>query len=79
VTTDGTARAGGRRPARVIVDGRPPVRVVACAGPWRVTGEWWDADPWSRDEWDVELADGLLCRLTRDRIRGHWYLDGVYD
>jgi protein ImuB len=79
VTTDGTARAGGRRPARLIVDGRAPVRVVVCAGPWRVTGEWWDAQPWSRDEWDVDLADGLVCRLARDRIQGHWYLDGVYD
>jgi protein ImuB len=79
VTTDGTARAGGRRPARIIVAGRAPVRVIACAGPWRITGEWWDAHPWSRDEWDVELADGLVCRLVRDRIQGHWYLDGVYD
>ena len=79
VATDGTARAGGRRPARLILDGRAPVRVVTCAGPWRVTGEWWDAHPWSRDEWDVELADGLVCRLARDRIQGHWYLDGVYD
>src|SRR5262245_8656567 len=79
VTTDGTTRASGRRPARVMLDGRAPVRVVACAGPWRITGEWWDAQLWSRDEWDVELADGLLCRLARDRIQGHWYLDGVYD
>jgi protein ImuB len=79
VATDGTARAGGRRPARLLLDGRAPVRVVTCAGPWRVTGEWWDAHPWARDEWDVELADGLVCRLARDRIQGHWYLDGVYD
>jgi protein ImuB len=79
VTTDGAARGGGRRPARVIVDGRAPVRVVASAGPWRVTGEWWDDRPWSRDEWDVELGDGLVCRLARDRVQGHWYLDGVYD
>ncbi len=71
-----------RRPApraAIRLDGRAPVRVVTCAGPWRVTGEWWDAHPWSRDEWDVELADGLVCRLARDRIQGHWYLDGVYD
>jgi protein ImuB len=79
VATDGTARAGGRRPARLILDGRAPVRVVTCAGPWRVSGEWWDAQPWARDEWDVELADGLVCRLARDRVRGAWYLDGVYD
>jgi protein ImuB len=79
VATDGTARANGRRPARVILDGRPPLRVVACAGPWRVSGEWWDAQPWARDEWDVELADGMVCRLARDRIQGQWYLDSVYD
>jgi protein ImuB len=78
VITDGTARANGRRPARVILDGRS-LRVVTCAGPWRVTGEWWDAHPWAHDEWDVELADGLVCRLARDRIQGQWYLDGVYD
>lgn len=79
VATDATARASGRRPARLLLDGRASVRVVTCAGPWRVTGEWWDAHPWARDEWDVELADGLVCRLARDRIQGHWYLDGVYD
>jgi protein ImuB len=79
VTTDGTTRGNGRRPARVILDGRAPLRVVTGAGPWRVTGEWWDAHPWARDEWDVELADGLVCRLARDRIQGDWYLDGVYD
>jgi protein ImuB len=79
VMTDPTARGGGRRPARVSLDGRAPVRVVTSAGPWRASGEWWDAHPWARDEWDVELADGLLCRLARDRVLGHWYLDGVYD
>jgi protein ImuB len=65
-------------PARLLLDGRAPVRVVTCAGlarHRRVVGR----APWSRDEWDVELADGLVCRLARDRIQGHWYLDGVYD
>jgi len=62
------------RPARV--NARP---VVACAGPWRASGEWWDTHAWARDEWDVVLGDGALCRLARDRLTGHWYLDGVYD
>jgi protein ImuB len=79
VETDGTARASGRLPARVTLGGRAPVRVATCAGPWRVSGEWWDARPWARDEWDVELADGVVCRLARDRISHAWYLDGVYD
>lgn len=64
----------GERPA--CVDGR---RVVACAGPWRASGEWWDAEAWARDEWDAALADGVLCRLARDRLIGAWYLDAVYD
>src|SRR5919197_2452639 len=47
--------------------------------PWRVSGEWWDAGAWARDEWDVALSDGAVCRLARDLISGEWYLDGVYD
>lgn len=75
------------RPARrveVETVGERPVRVearlvVASAGPWRASGEWWDRQAWARDEWDVVLGDGALCRLARDRLAGHWYLDGFYD
>ena len=75
------------RPARrveVETIGERPVRVearlvVASAGPWRASGEWWDRQAWARDEWDVALGDGALCRLARDRLAGHWYLDGFYD
>jgi protein ImuB len=75
------------RPARrveVEIAGERPVRVqsrlvMASAGPWRGSGEWWDHQAWARDEWDVVLGDGALCRLVRDRLAGHWYLDGFYD
>lgn len=75
------------RPARrveVETIGERPVRVearlvVASAGPWRASGEWWDVQAWARDEWDVVLGDGALCRIARDRLAGHWYLDGFYD
>jgi len=30
-------------------------KVVCVAGPWRTTGEWWRADTWARDEWDVAI------------------------
>jgi protein ImuB len=30
-------------------------KVVRVAGPWRTTGEWWRADAWARDEWDVAI------------------------
>lgn len=56
-----------------------PVAIVARAGPWRTSGEWWDTGAWARDEWDVALADGMLCRLVRDRLTGAWFLDGAYD
>jgi hypothetical protein len=25
------------------------------------------------------LSDGALCRVARDRLTGHWYLDALYD
>jgi protein ImuB len=53
-------------------------RIVQCAGPWRVSGQWWE-QPWARDEWDVACGDGTLCRLARDHVTGAWLLDAVYD
>jgi protein ImuB len=52
-------------------------RIVGGAGPWRISGDWWTDAPFARDEWDVELADGTLCRLARDG-RG-WHLEAIYD
>src|SRR5262245_22395105 len=68
----------GARPARVI-RGTMAARVVTCAGPWRRSGEWWDTRGWARDEWDLLLDDGTLCRLAHDHVSGHWLLDGIYD
>jgi protein ImuB len=80
--------------ARVITAHGVPVRVVVsvqartggevrvCAGPWRTSGAWWDLQKiatWDRDEWDVELADGSVCRLVRHRETGRWEVDGVFD
>lgn len=67
-----------QRPVAVKLNGAVS-RVTASAGPWRTSGEWWDGQPWARDEWDVALADGLLCRLARDLVGDRWLLDGVYD
>ena len=52
-------------------------RIVANAGPWRISGDWWTDTTYARDEWDVELADGTLCRLARD-AHG-WRLEAIYD
>ena len=67
--------ASGRPVA--VRSGRLTGRIVAGVGPWRVSGEWWSPRPWLQDEWDVELADGTLCRLARDG-RG-WRLEAIYD
>jgi protein ImuB len=71
------------RPAHVAIDrrGMPGGRVEQFAGPWRTSGAWWQADGshWDRDEWDVALSDGSVCRLFKDRVTGTWFLDGVID
>jgi len=51
--------------------------VVASAGPWRTSGDWWTADPWARDEWDVALSDGALYRIYCEQ--GRWFVEGSYD
>ena len=40
-------------------------KVVCVAGPWRTSGEWWRADTWARDEWDV----GVESRGQRSEVR----------
>ena len=35
--------------------------------------------PVQRDYWDVELSDGALYRIYRDRTTDDWYADGMYD
>jgi protein ImuB len=74
------------RPAEVSLrEGRPAfvtagsVRgaVLDQAGPWRVSGDWWDV-AWSREEWDVALAGGVY-RIFRDRLREAWFVEGELD
>jgi protein ImuB len=65
----------------VTMRGNAPVsvlekRVLDCAGPWRVDDGWFDT-PTIRDEYDVLLEDGMLCRIYRQGK--HWYLRGAYD
>lgn len=69
------------RPVRVAIDrrGLPGGGVQQAAGPWRTSGGWWEAERWNRDEWDVALGDGALCRLFRDRDSGSWFLEGTFD
>jgi len=53
--------------------------VRVAAGPWSLEDGWWSDAPADRDYWDVELSDGGLYRIYRDRADGAWFADGVYD
>lgn len=81
------------------IDGRPvrinarganslcPIRgkIICASGPWRTSGDWWRADVWARDEWDIAVADSnggeseMLCRIYRDLTREAWFVEGMYD
>lgn len=76
------------RPARVEErDGRPYLvlaqgargRVTGLSGPWRISGDWWTADAYAREEFDVALSDGGLYRIHKDLVRGGWFVAGSYD
>jgi protein ImuB len=65
-------------------------KVVGVAGPWRTTGDWWRADMWARDEWDVALQSSqssqsnvsstqTLYRIYREARSGVWFVEGIYD
>jgi protein ImuB len=70
-------------------------KVVRVAGPWRTSGEWWRADKWARDEWDVAVerrrqgqeagagttknTQQVLYRVYRELSSGAWFVEGVYD
>ncbi|HYM10859.1 MAG TPA: hypothetical protein VEU62_09000, partial [Bryobacterales bacterium] len=53
--------------------------IISRAGPWRTSGDWWRDSPWSRDEWDVALSTGPLCRIYLDHLADSWFVEGTYD
>jgi protein ImuB len=71
-------------PARVSCSKKKEAQgaVLWKAGPWRSSGDWWEHEAWSRDEWDVALqsAEGMaLYRLVHDLLNGTWFVEGMYD
>jgi protein ImuB len=60
---------------------RPQLRgkVISYAGPWKVSGNWWSLEAWGREEWDIALGDGVLCRIFRDLQMDSWFIEGIYD
>jgi protein ImuB len=70
-----------RRPVHVASSRRgvPFGAIVQASGPWRSSGEWWSDRAWNRNEWDVALRNGTVCRIFQDRTTDRWFLEGVYD
>jgi protein ImuB len=76
------------RPPRFVevplVDGRPAElhtttkthAIIACSGPWLVSGDWWGDSLWQREVWEVETSEGVLYQITRHN--GEWQLEGVF-
>lgn len=69
--------------ASVVVEKRRPIHLRSARstgpirearGPWRASGEWWEAF-WAREEWDIATSDGLFRLVLAG---GKWFLDGIY-
>ena len=58
-------------------------KVQQAYGPWRQSGEWWSAEVWSREEWDIQAAadstSTLLCLVAHDLLGDRWQLEAFYD
>jgi len=72
------------QPTRLTCPKKKEVQGVVLwkAGPWRFSGDWWEHDAWSRDEWDLALRNGdaiSFHRLVHDRLGGGWFVEGTYD
>ena len=59
--------------------GIPYGAITQAAGPWRTSGGWWTGQPWNRNEWDVVLKSGTVCRIHQDSATACWFLEGIYD
>jgi nucleotidyltransferase/DNA polymerase involved in DNA repair len=53
--------------------------IRVASGPWSLEESWWSETPADRDYWDVELSNGALYRIYRDRVTSAWFADGIYD
>jgi protein ImuB len=72
------------QPTRVACTKKKSVQgdVLWKAGPWRASGDWWEREAWSRDEWDLALQNGeaiSFYRLVHDLLGGAWFVEGTYD
>jgi len=63
-------------PAAVQSD-RVSGEIASTRGPFRLSGDWWQATRWAQEEWDVAVAGEGCFRLARRGPR--WFVAGAYD
>jgi len=51
--------------------------IVDAAGPYRLSGQWWERAAWGVEEWDIELGNGELYRISKHQDA--WFVEGCYD
>lgn len=56
----------------------PPASNAACAGPFRLSEQWWER-PVERDYYQMVDPSGSLVLVFRDARDDCWYLQGVFD
>lgn len=66
----------GGHPAHVAF-GRAGGEVTGLQGPYYSSGEWWDKQAWTMEEWDVEIAGRGIYRIANED--GNWVVTGCYE
>lgn len=79
VTTAGDpAQPEGLAPPATVSSPAVRGRLRITAGPWRSSGNWWEAgQAWQEEEWDAATTGGTVVRLVRRG--GEWTVDGLLD
>lgn len=54
-------------------------RTVDARGPERLSGGWWTADPYAREDYRLALADGGILWVGRDARTDSWWVLGWLD
>jgi len=56
--------------------------VEQAFGPWFSSGNWWGAELWSIEKWDLIARSGqetLCCCVARHPMRDDWRIEALYD
>ncbi len=79
--TELTVLLNGRRPTSFFFNQRR-YQVEQVFGPWHLSGDWWTAQPWSTERWDViagHTDSRLVCVLAQNLHSRQWFLEALYD